>query len=200
MKSYSQSGQDLFAWECNGRKSDGLFLDVGANGPIDISNTFALEWYGWRGLLVDNSPESMLACEKLRESPFYLTDASKPQDWMGAFAMMDEALGKKAGSTKVFDYGSFDIDFSTLDCLRNLPLKEVTFRVITVEHDLYRNGQAYRDAIHSHLFDHGYALIAANVCDQGLPFESWFVMPEFVNMGLVERFRSSGKDWREVIA
>lgn len=199
MKSRSQAGQSIFAWECNARKSDGIFCDIGVNHPIEINNSFALEELGWRGLLVDNSPESMLACEKLRTSPFYLTDASKPQDWLGAFAMMDEAIGRKAGSTKVFDYLSADIDAATLDCLRNLPLKDVAFRVITVETDLYRNGTAYRDAIHSHLFDHGYALIAADVCDQGLPFESWFVMPEMVNMDLVERFRSEGKDWREVI-
>jgi hypothetical protein len=199
MKSRSQAGQDVFAYEVNGRKRDGVFLEIGTNDPVSINNTFALEELGWRGLLVDNSPDSMLACEKLRVSPFYLTDASKPQDWLGAFAMMDEAIGKAAGSTHIFDYGSFDIDFATLECLRNLPLKEVAFRVITVETDLYRNGQAHRDAIHSHLFDHGYALIAADVCDQGLPFESWFVMPEMVNMDLVERFRSSGKDWREVV-
>mgnify|MGYP000045787900 CR=1 FL=1 len=90
MNTYSQAGQDKFAIDALGlrfRPQAGSFVDIGVNHPIQINNTYALEKdFGFRGLLVDNSGESMEACENLRASHFYLTDAAQPQNWIAAFA------------------------------------------------------------------------------------------------------------------
>ena len=48
---FSQYGQDLFLDRCffNG-KNDGVFIDIGANDPIILSNTLFFEKKGWTGL------------------------------------------------------------------------------------------------------------------------------------------------------
>ena len=50
-------------WEFFGRKSEGFFVEVGANDPHSGSQTWLLEENGWRGVLVE--PQAAL-CEKLR--------------------------------------------------------------------------------------------------------------------------------------
>lgn len=40
-------------WEFFGRKRDGFFVEVGANGPFAGSQTWLLEQNGWRGVLVE---------------------------------------------------------------------------------------------------------------------------------------------------
>lgn len=57
-KFYSQAGQDLwvikdvFGWMRNG-----VFLDIGAAGGIELSNTYALErYFSWRGVCIEADP------------------------------------------------------------------------------------------------------------------------------------------------
>jgi FkbM family methyltransferase len=64
MESFAQFGEDLLAWEYFGQKRDGFFVEVGANHPTELSQTWFLEQRGWRGMLVEALPE---CCRKLRE-------------------------------------------------------------------------------------------------------------------------------------
>lgn len=49
--SYSQCGQDVFAYYfLFQQKRDGVFLDIGANDPVNGSNSYLLEQHGWTGL------------------------------------------------------------------------------------------------------------------------------------------------------
>ena len=54
---HGQVGQDeavatLFGW-----KREGYFVDLAANDPVELSNTYTLEWsFGWRGLCVEANP------------------------------------------------------------------------------------------------------------------------------------------------
>lgn len=46
-KKYSASGQDIFVYHMVfGAKNTGFFLDIGANDPIKINNTYLLEENG----------------------------------------------------------------------------------------------------------------------------------------------------------
>jgi hypothetical protein len=187
-KSYSQAGQDRFVHELIG--DSGTYLEIGANAPIAINNTYALECAGWSGLSVDNSGESMLAFEKHRKNFFYLTDAAAPQNWQAALA--------QAGlPPEQIDYLSLDVDEATLQCLSELPLHNIRFSVLTVESDEYRF-PGRRDAIIDILRFHGYDVLAGDVCDQGLSFEVWAVNPRRVDMKLAARFRrDKPTEWRE---
>jgi hypothetical protein len=200
MNSKSQAGQDMFvATVLNGQRN-GTFLEIGTNNPVEINNTYMLETeYGWRGLLVDNSFESMLACEKERKSAFQLTDASQHQNWIAALQQAEEINhGASLHPPRYCDYLSLDIDGATLECLRNLPLDRLQFRVVTVEHDAYRNGPIYRQAILDIMYENGYDVLCCDVADAGLSFEAWAVMPELVDMTLANKFRrSQPTEWRE---
>jgi FkbM family methyltransferase len=50
-------------WDYFGRKKDGFFIEVGANDPTQLSQTWFLEQQGWKGLLVEPLPN---CCERLR--------------------------------------------------------------------------------------------------------------------------------------
>ena len=52
--SYSQSGQDFFVLNCVfPGKRDGVFVDVGANHPVNWNNSYLLERSGWSGLAIE---------------------------------------------------------------------------------------------------------------------------------------------------
>lgn len=62
-QSYAQWGDDVLVLEYFMGKSDGVFLEAGANDPKSLSQTYLLETRGWTGVLVEPVPE---CCEKLR--------------------------------------------------------------------------------------------------------------------------------------
>ena len=47
-----------------GRKADGVFVEVGANDGVYVSNTWGLAERGWRGLMIEPVPELAAACVK----------------------------------------------------------------------------------------------------------------------------------------
>ena len=63
-RSFAQFGEDILAWEYFGRKTHGFFIEVGANHPTDLSQTWFLEQQGWGGLLVEPLPQ---CCRQLRQ-------------------------------------------------------------------------------------------------------------------------------------
>lgn len=209
-KSRSQAGQDRFAFEVLGRPNKGSFLDIGANNPIDINNTYALEQMGWRGLLIDNSEESKLACRQKRLSPFMLADATKI-NWQerlfdNHWATHDSPVRMvftyggepRDRETLLVDYLSLDVDEATVETMIQFPWERIRFRALTIEHDAYRFGNDRRDRMVKLLRQQGYEVLCADVCDQGMSFEIWAVDPTLVDMKLAERFRrDEPTDWKE---
>ncbi|CAJ1435582.1 unnamed protein product, partial [Effrenium voratum] len=56
MSSTSQLAQDLWVLSRLGHVRHGAFLEIGANHPETMSNTFLLEQAGWQGLCVEPFP------------------------------------------------------------------------------------------------------------------------------------------------
>ncbi len=58
-RTYAQHGEDLLASEllADFDLSSGLYVDVGANHPTDISNTYLFYRQGFRGIVVEPNPE-----------------------------------------------------------------------------------------------------------------------------------------------
>jgi FkbM family methyltransferase len=63
VESFAQNQEDIIAWDYFDRKTNGFFVEVGANDPTALSQTWFLEQRGWKGVLVEPIPA---CCEKLR--------------------------------------------------------------------------------------------------------------------------------------
>ncbi len=156
----------------------GTFLDIGCGHGYKGNNTFLLEARGWKGYLVDIDAEAYEWNVKNRDSSKSVCTDVTTCDW-------NEILGKKSEEMRVFDYISFDVDEATMDALRNFPWDTVRFRVMTIEHDMYRFGPMARNCIRILMEEQGYTLVCADVCagfNNG-PFEDWYV-----DASLVEGF------------
>lgn len=174
MNSYSQAGQDRFVYEILNHKPDGTFLDIGCHDGRKHSNSLALEELGWRGLLVDIQTFPGLAG---RASDFIVCDAVTA-DWKRIFELYFP------GKTEI-DYLSLDVDEATTATLRRLLEVPIRYRVITIEHDLYRLGMRAAALPQRDLLAHtDYDLLCRDVCvgpgewGPGGPFEDWWVSHE----------------------
>lgn len=55
--SYSQVGEDLICDFFLGKQKKGYYVDVGANDPIHLSNSYYFYKKGWHGICVEPSPQ-----------------------------------------------------------------------------------------------------------------------------------------------
>jgi hypothetical protein len=182
-ESHSQAGQDRFVWELLG-PGPGTFLDIGANHPVEISNTYELERHGWTGALVENDARCVELLKAQRKARLLACDATQVH-W-------ESFISKGA------DYLSLDVDEPTLEVTRRFPWDKIRFKVLTVEHDEYRFNEFRTIEMLGILHRAGYDVLCTAVCDQGLPFEIWAVDPLTVDMTKAEKFRRiRPTDWRE---
>jgi len=161
---HGQAFQDKFANELIGRT--GTFLDVGANHPVTISNTYALEQLGWTGVLVENDPNYIPLLQAQRTSRVITDDAIRI-DW------------RKELQIPVMDYLSLDVDEASFFALQNVLFTGPRFRCMTVETDEYVHGKERRDAMVNLLESQDYMILCDQVCHEGLPYEIWCVDTSF---------------------
>jgi len=65
--SYSQLGQDIWVLDSTNYKTNGYFVDIGANDPININNTYLLEnKYNWKGICIEPQPILFKKCRNIR--------------------------------------------------------------------------------------------------------------------------------------
>jgi hypothetical protein len=166
--SYSQAGQDRWAFETLKELQGGHYLDIGANHPVIISNTYALETQkGWDGFMVENDPNCFADLRQQRKGFVIAADATTFD--YSSLARHD------------FDYLSLDVDAASLDALRKLLAGGITFRCATVEHDFYRFGDIQRAPMREILSAAGYTLTRPDVCNPEsptMPYEDWWVDPK----------------------
>lgn len=167
MKSYSQVGQDLWVLEQFAHKRDGTFLDIGAGEPIRTSNTWLLESeFGWTGLAVDFNASLNSQWDEAKRK--LIVANAVELDWV--------ELSKPFGGR--FDYLSLDIDDWQLEFCQKFPWHQVSFGVMTVEHDSYRFGENFRDDIRHILLGAGYVCVRPDVTVGPVskkPFEDWWI-------------------------
>lgn len=193
--SNSQAGQDLWVKAMlidSGTVTRGTFLDVGANHPIQLSNTFALERAGWRGLLVDNDVPVMELCQTIRpRTPFWRVDATTV-NWSGLLPAVFRV-------GELIDYLSLDVDQATPLALKGLLDSGYRFRIATIEHDAYRFGQLPRDTMREMMTDRGYQLICKDVRHDNCEFEDWWADPMLVDRALIRKFTCDSMDGLEIV-
>jgi hypothetical protein len=172
IKSYSQSGQDIFVSKLLNNKKYGTFLDIGCGKPQTINNTCYLETkLNWTGLNIDIDQSFINEWKYSRVNPFICHNALtfNYRDLMASYY-----------KETVIDYLTLDIDNLYVDVLKRIPFNIYQFRIITIEHDYYIHGDLYRKEEREFLNNLGYKLVCSNVKNSGNIYEDWWVHPDLV--------------------
>jgi hypothetical protein len=175
-KTYAQVCQDQFALTLVGK--NGYFLDLGAGWDHSgmNSNTVLLEENGWNGICVEgHGPSHALRLAKAKRA--HVLNVYIPQT-----QIID--ILKEHNAPKTIDYVSVDIDPMSMIALDNFPFDEYEFKVMTFEHDTYRNGPEQKEQAYALLTEKGYVRLCndVNVPEAqgvGLYFEDWYVNPKY---------------------
>ena len=191
---WSQSMQDMFVLSMLDGKKSGVYVEIGADQPRVISNTYLLENnFNWSGVSFELDADKVAFFNTIRKNKCICEDATL-YDYKSLF--------EERNYPKQIDYLQLDIDPApqTLEALKNLPLDEYRFSVITYETDVYRHGADIQDEQISIFKSHGYQLVAKNIKCEGNPYEDWWVDPAIVSEDTWRPFRTDiGSDSMEVI-
>lgn len=181
MTYYGQAFQDLFVLHMLNYKTNGFFLEIGSNHPIQINNTYKLEKeYNWRGILVEQDISYLPLYKEHRPNSFPVIQDATLIDYLDIL--------KKTNAPNHIDYLQIDLeenDGSTLKTLQKLDetiMDIYTFGVITFEHDIYRDNVHNTRELSRNIFKRrGYTLLYSDIKNQGNPYEDWYVHSSVYN-------------------
>ncbi len=189
-QSYSQFGEDILVWKYFGNKTDGFFIEVGANDPENLSQTRLLESNGWQGILVE--PQSV-CCEQLRRvrpraHVFQVACGAPEQRGKALFQLSQQSSklttpgtgGQSESQVEVrvmtlddileqtphprIDFLSIDVEGFELNVLRGFNLEKHQPRLMLIEDNL-----PDRLKVHYHVTNRGYRLVKRTGCN------NWYV-------------------------
>lgn len=187
VESFAQHGEDLLIWDYFGGKRDGFFIEVGANHPTKLSQTWLLEQRGWRGMLVEPLPQccdqlrevrrGSIVCEAAAAAPEQTGEADfhvAKSDVFSRFGELEDS-GLSAGTIKVkvrtleslcvehqapaIDFLSIDVEGIEISVLRGFDIAQRQPRLVVLEDHL--------DTIDQWLFMRraGYRLVKRTGCN-----------------------------------
>jgi hypothetical protein len=164
--------------------------------PKKESNTYLLETaYDWQGIGFEIDSELVKEYREIRSNPVIEGDA-RTIDY--------RALFKEHNVPKQIDYLQMDLHpaLTTLEALKQLPLDEYRFSVITYEHnrwwdeDLHKYIQEESQRIFK---EHGYFLVVENLLDRVNPLEDWWIDPTVVPYENYSKMISKNKYYRHLL-
>ena len=172
---WSQSMQDMFVLSMLDGKRNGIYVEIGADQPRVISNTYLLENnFDWSGVSFELDADKVTYFNSIRKNKCLSEDATL-YDYKSLF--------EERNYPKQIDYLQLDIDPAegTLRALKALPLDDYKFSVITYETDVYSSGADIQDEEISILKDAGYQLVVKNIKNEDNPFEDWWIDPNIIS-------------------
>ena len=191
---WSQSMQDIFVMSMLDGKRNGVYVEIGADQPRVISNTYLLEKdFDWSGISFELDVDKVAFFNTIRENKCLCEDAT---------LYNYKSLFEELNYPKQIDYLQLDIDPAegTLRALKALPLDDYRFSVITYETDVYSSGADIQDEQIEILESHGYQLVAKNVKCEGNPYEDWWIDPAIVSEDVWKPYKTRiGLESNEVI-
>lgn len=182
---YSQCNQDKFVLDILSKYSNfdnKLFLDFGCQYPIERNNTYHLENnYNYNGLSIDCDLNAINKWKLSNRNPDNVKciDLTKIN--------IEELLDSFYGENKIIDYFSFDLEppLLTLDVLKKIPFNKYKFKIVTFEHDAYRD---FDTVIPSRkiFFENGYRRIKPEITNiywkQVSAAEDWWINPDLITI------------------
>ena len=86
INSKSQIKQDLFVLNMCKFKTNGYFIELGANDAYEDSNTYLLEkGYKWKGIMVENDDKYVQSYKNERPNSIYVIDDAINIDYIQLF-------------------------------------------------------------------------------------------------------------------
>jgi len=80
----------------------------------------------------------------------------------------------------VTDYISLDVDSVNIDVIKNFPLDEFEFKIMTFEHDRYNSGDVRKNAMIQALAPYPqYLTLLENAKITGLEWEDWVINQKY---------------------
>jgi hypothetical protein len=194
--SNSTDYQESFVLSVLKEKKDGFYLELGSAWPKKENNTYLLETvYNWQGIGFEIDKELVEEYRSVRKNPVIHTDAMT-FDYRKYF--------KENNVPKQIDYLQMDLHpaYSTLQALRQLPLDEYRFSVITYEHNRW-----WDESLHKHIQEesqrilksYGYTLVVENLLDKTKPLEDWWIDPNAVPYENYSNMISKNKFYRHLL-
>lgn len=190
---YSQSMQDMFVLSVLDGKRNGVYVEIGADKPRVINNSYLLEsQYDWSGVSFEIESDKVNYFNTIRKNKCICADATK-FDYRSLF---DERKYPKQ-----IDYLQLDCDPPqiTLECLKKLPIEDYRFSVITFETDLYAGGQDVQTEHWKLLTSFGYQRVVKNIKNEGNPYEDWWIDPLVIDEHMWKQFLNQNVEFSEVI-
>jgi len=195
-KTYAQVCQDQFALTLIGK--NGYFLDLGAGWDHSgiNSNTVLLEENDWSGICIEgHGPSHALRLEKAKQALVLNVFIPDTQ-------IID--ILKNNNAPKIIDYISVDIDPMSMIALNNFPFDEYEFKVMTFEHDSYRNGPEQKNQSHSLLTEKGYICLCNDIqVPEGMGetnyFEDWWINPKYFSEEFISNNTFNQKSGKYII-
>lgn len=194
---YSQSNQDKWVCEFLNFKKNGFYLDIGAYDGIQTSNTFVLEKdFQWNGICVEANP---IIFNKLCNNRKSINLNLAVLDYEGYCGFREdsvccESVGNTIGcdtlnnileknkAPNIIDYMSIDIEGSEFNALKNFDFKKWQINLITIEHNLYLNGDFDKNRLFKLLSENNFERVVedavcldTNPSVYQKPYEDWYV-------------------------
>ena len=188
---WSQSMQDIFVLSMLNGKKNGVYVEIGADKPKVINNTYLLESeFDWSGVSFEYDADKVLYFNTIRRNKCICDDAT---------TFDYKFLFEERNYPKQIDYLQLDLDPAegTLAALKNLPLDDYRFTAITYETDVYRAGADVQDEEIEYLKSYGYELVVRNVANEGNPYEDWWVDPNVVDRAIIDKLKMDGRRAKE---
>ena len=188
---YSQSMQDMFVLMALDGKRQGVYVELGADLPRIINNTYLLETeFDWAGVSFEYDAEKVAFFNTIRRNKCICTDAT---------TFDYKILFEERNYPKQIDYLQLDLDPAegTLAALKHLPLDDYRFTAISYETDVYRAGADVQDEEIEYLKSYGYELVVRNVANEGNPYEDWWVDPNVVDRAIIDKLKMDGRRAKE---
>ena len=189
---HGQALQDKFALNILKKKKHGTFLELGANHPININNTYTLEKdFGWSGIMIEFDEKHLKDYKEHRpDSVHVIADATK---------IDYKKLLEENNMPEDIDYLQIDLDAgngSTMEALEKLDTEvfdKYRFATITFEHDYYCAGDytSTREKSREIFKKRGYVSVFNDIHDRepNVVYEDWYVHPDLVDMDYVKKLK-----------
>lgn len=182
---YSQAGQDEWVHSIIG--DSGFFVDVGAYDGVEHSNTYALEQLGWEGICIEANHRAYEALARNRRCEVWQGAASNastlvPFDGVqvGAGRLVDaeplSVILHTINAPPTIDYLSVDVEGHELAVLAGMDFDRWPVKLVTIEHNLYRDGPVHKLAIYAAMSQLGFVRAVEDVIAPSYgPYEDWYV-------------------------